>query len=62
MNEMSTNQALMLACVMSLVGGLVVALRSVLKLSWFGTGAPFWDGYNGYLRGAMVGYHNFMGG
>ena len=46
---------------MSLVGGLIVLLASVVNLVWFGSGAPYWGGFGGYMRGMMDGYHNFMG-
>ncbi len=58
---MSTNQAFTLGYVLSLIGGLIVLVVSILNLVWFGTGASFLGGYGGYMRGMMDGYHNFMG-
>jgi hypothetical protein len=57
----STNQAFTLGYVLSLIGGLIVLVVSILNLVWFGTGASFLGGYGGYMRGMMDGYHNFMG-
>ena len=61
MNFTSTNQWPTLSYVLSLVGGLIVLLASVVNLVWFGSGAPYWGGFGGYMHGTMDGYHNFMG-
>ncbi len=58
---MSTRQGLTLSYVMSLVGGLIVLVFSLINAVWFGSGAPNWGGFGGYMSGAMDGYHNFMG-
>ena len=58
---MSTNQTFTLAYVLSLIGGLIVLVVSILNLAWFGAGASFLGGYGSYMRGMMDGYHNFMG-
>ena len=58
---MSTRQGLTLSFVMSLVGGLILLVISLFNVVWFSAGAPNWGGYGGYMRGAMDGYHNFMG-
>jgi hypothetical protein len=47
--------------VISLVGGLIVLVFSLVNLVYFGSGAPAAGGFGGYMRGAMDGYHNFMG-
>jgi hypothetical protein len=57
----STNQAFTLGYVLSLIGGLIVLVVSLLNLVWFGTGASFLGGYGGYMHSMMDGYHNFMG-
>jgi hypothetical protein len=32
-----------------------------VNLVWFGSGAPNFGGFGGYMSGMMDGYHNFMG-
>jgi hypothetical protein len=59
---LSTNPAITLAYIISLVGGLILLVVSILNAVWFGYGAPNWGGYGSYVRGAMDGYHGFMGG
>jgi hypothetical protein len=34
---------------------------STLNVLWFSSGASNFGGYGSYMRGAMDGYHNFMG-
>jgi hypothetical protein len=46
---------------MSLVGGLIVLVFSLVNLVWFGSGASTVGGFGSYMHGAMDGYHNFMG-
>ena len=58
---MSTRQGLTLSYVMALVGGLILLFVSLLNAVWFGSGAPSWGGFGGYMQGMMDGYHNFMG-
>lgn len=45
----------------SLVGGLIVLVFSLVNLVYFGSGASTSGGFGSYMRGAMDGYHNFMG-
>lgn len=45
----------------SIVGGLIVLVFSLVNLVWFGSGAPNWGGFGDYWTGMMDGYHNFMG-
>ena len=46
---------------MSLVGGLIIFIISTLNVLWFSSGATNFGGYGSFMRGAMDGYHNFMG-
>lgn len=45
----------------SLVGGLIVLVFSLVNLVWFGSGTPLWGGFGNTMSGMMGGYHNFMG-
>ena len=36
-------------------------IASIVNLVWFGSGAPNFGGFGGFMRGMMDGYHNFMG-
>jgi hypothetical protein len=45
----------------SLVGGLIVLVFSLVNLVYFGSGASTSGGFGSYMRGAMDGYHGFMG-
>jgi len=47
--------------VISLVGGLIVLVFSLANLGYFGSGESSSGGFGSYIRGAMDGYHNFMG-
>ncbi|MCL4430608.1 MAG: DUF6114 domain-containing protein [Chloroflexi bacterium] len=58
---MSEKQGLTLAFAISLVGGLIVLIFSLVNLVWFGSGAPSFGGFGDYMRSIMGGYHNFMG-
>jgi hypothetical protein len=58
---MATNQGPILSYVLSLIGGLIILIASIVNLVWFGSGAPYWGGFGGYMSGMMDGYHNFMG-
>ena len=51
----------MLAFVISLVGGLILLVFSLVNLVWFGSGAPSWGGFGDYIRSIVGDYHNFMG-
>jgi hypothetical protein len=58
---LSEKQGLTLAFVISLVGGLIVLIFSLVNLVWFGSGAPLWGGFGNTMSGMMGSYHNFMG-
>ena len=58
---MSTRQGVYRAFVMSLVGGLIVLVVSLVNAVWFGSNAPAWGGFGSYMRSMMDGYHDFMG-
>ena len=61
MTSISTKQGVTLSYVISLVGGLIVLVFSLVNLAYFGSGASSSGGFGSYMRGAMDGYHNFMG-
>ena len=58
---MASNQGNTFAFVVSLVGGLITLIFSLLNVVWFSSGATNFGGYGTAMRGAMDGYHNFMG-
>lgn len=58
---MSTNQGVTFAFVVSLVGGLIILIASIINVIWFGSGASYFGGYGPFVGGMMDGYHNFMG-
>jgi Family of unknown function (DUF6114) len=58
---LSEKQGLTLAFVISLVGGLIVLVFSLVNLVWFSSNAPSWGGFGDYWGGMMGGNHNFMG-
>ncbi len=58
---MSTNFGITTAYVIALVGGIILLAVSILNVAWFGSGAPNWGGFGGYMQGMMDGYHGFMG-
>jgi hypothetical protein len=45
----------------SLVGGLIIFIVSIVNVVWFSSGATSFGGYGSYIRGTMDGYHNFRG-
>jgi hypothetical protein len=47
--------------VLSLIGGGVILIFSLLYSVWFGTSAPNWAGFGGWMGGMMSNYHGFMG-
>jgi hypothetical protein len=57
----STRQGVIVPFVISFVGGLILTVVSLVNAVWFGSNAPFWGGFGNYMRGAMGGYHGFMG-
>jgi hypothetical protein len=58
---MSKNQGSTFAFIVSLLGGLIIFIISTLNVLWFSSGATNFGGYGSFMRGAMDGYHNFMG-
>jgi hypothetical protein len=58
---MSTKQGVTLSYVISLVGGLIVLIFSLVNLLYFGFGSSTSGNFGSFMRGAMDGYHNFMG-
>ena len=58
---MTTNQGITFAYIVSLVGGLIILITSIINVLWYSSGAPNFGGYGSYIRGIMGGYHNFMG-
>jgi hypothetical protein len=59
--KISDKQVLVVPFVISIVGGLIVLVFSLVNLVWFGSGAPNWGGFGDYWASMMNGYHNFMG-
>jgi len=47
--------------VISLVGGLIVLIFSLVNAAYFGSGASTSGGFGSLMQGAMDGNHNFMG-
>ena len=58
---MTSNQGITFAYIVSLVGGLIITITSIINVLWYSSGAPNFGGYGSYIRGLMGGYHNFMG-
>ena len=58
---MATNQGTTLAFIVSLIGGLIIFIFSILNVVWFSSGASNFGGYGSFMRGMMDGNHNFMG-
>jgi hypothetical protein len=58
---MTANQGITFAYIVSLVGGLIILIASILNVVWYSSGAPNFGGYGSFMRGMMDGYHNFMG-
>jgi uncharacterized membrane protein len=58
---LSEKQGLTLPLVISLVGGLIVLVFSLVNFVWFGSGTPSWGSFGNTMSGMMGGYHNFMG-
>ena len=58
---MAADQGVTFAYVVSLVGGLIVFITSVINVLWYSSGAPNFGGYGSFISGLMGGYHNFMG-
>jgi hypothetical protein len=60
-NNVASNQGTAFGFIVSLVGGLIIFIISTLNVLWFSSGAGSFGGYGTAMRGAMDGYHNFMG-
>jgi hypothetical protein len=58
---MATNQGTTAAFIVSLIGGLIVFIISVLNVVWFSSGATNFGGYGSFMRAMMDSNHNFMG-
>jgi len=58
---MAADQRLTFAFIVSLVGGLIVFIASLINFVWFLSGAANFGGFGNFMRGAMGGYHSFMG-
>jgi Family of unknown function (DUF6114) len=60
-NFMAASQRLNFAFVVSLVGSLIVLIASLVNFIWFLSGEANFGGFGNFMRGAMSGYHSFMG-
>ncbi len=58
---MATNIGTTFAYIVSLVGGLIILITSIINVVWYSSGAPNFGGYGSFISGIMGGYHNFMG-
>jgi len=58
---MATNIGTTFAFIVSLVGGLIIMIASILNVVWYASGGSNFGGYGSYMSGMMDGYHNFMG-
>jgi glucan phosphoethanolaminetransferase (alkaline phosphatase superfamily) len=58
---MASNQATTFAFIVSLIGGLIIAVISIINVLWFSSGAGSFGGYGTYMHSMMDSYHNFMG-
>jgi len=58
---MATNIGTTFAFIVSLVGGIIITIASILNVLWYSSGATNFYGYGSYMHGMMDGYHNFMG-
>jgi hypothetical protein len=58
---MENNHTFTLPFALSLIGGIIVLLFSLLYLVWFGSAAPYWSGFGGWMSGMIGNYHGFMG-
>ena len=58
---MGSNRAFGVPFVLSLIGGLIVLIFSLVNSVWFGSAAPYWGGFGGWMGGMMGNYHGFMG-
>jgi hypothetical protein len=60
-NNLASNQGTAFGFIVSLFGGLIIFIISTLNVLWFSSGTGNFGGYGTAMRGAMNGYHNFMG-
>lgn len=58
---MGTNPGPTTSYILSLIGGIIVLLYSLMSLVMFALYGPYWDGIGGWMGGMMGSYHNFMG-
>lgn len=58
---MTANQGITFAYIVSLVGGLIISVFSIVNVLWYSYGAPNFGGYGSFISGLMDSYHNFMG-
>jgi hypothetical protein len=58
---MENNRAFTVPFALSLIGGLIVLLFSLVYSVWFGSVTPYWGGFGGWMDGMMGNYHGFMG-
>ena len=61
MTFMGANHGPTTSFILSLIGGLIVLLYSLLSLVMFGFYGPYWNGLSGWMGGMMGGFHDFMG-
>ena len=58
---MGTNQGPTTSYILSLIGGIMVLLYSLLSLLMLALYGPYWGGIGGWMSGMMSNYHDFMG-
>ncbi len=58
---MSTYQGVTFAFIVSIIGGLIILIASIINVVWYNSGAPYMGGYGSFVGGMMNGYHSFMG-
>jgi hypothetical protein len=58
---MGTSQGPTTSYLLSLIGGLIVLLYSLMSLLMFALYGSYWSGIGGWMSGMMGSYHNFMG-
>jgi len=58
---MGTNHGPTISYILSLVGGLIVLLYSLMSVVMFGLYGPYWNGIGGWMGRMMGDYHHFIG-
>jgi hypothetical protein len=58
---MGVNHRPITSFILSLIGGLIVLLYSLLSLVMFGFYGPYWNGLGSWMGGMMCVFHDFMG-